>query len=267
MIRPGHGFRNIHVKGGIKVAQQGENVDVRPRPETGTAHYALEIFGIVAFFGLAAAMGVEVYRGLSALGYAWSLAAVFLLVVVAYLAADLLSGFVHFLADNFGSADTPVIGTNFIGAFREHHVDPKGITNHDFVDTNGNNSLVSLPIMLAVWLFVPIETTAWGSHFGTFSLLLCLAVFLTNQFHKWAHMDEPPKVVGRLQNSGLILSKEHHDVHHESPYDTYYCITVGVWNPLLDRTRFFERTERFLRRVFPGTDPRLRVEREGSLNE
>jgi len=47
----------------------------------------------------------------------------------------------------------------------------------------------------------------------------------------------------------------------------YYCITVGFWNPLLDRTRFFERTERLLRGVLPGTDPRLRVEREGSLND
>ena len=33
------------------------------------------------------------------------------------------------------------------------------------------------------------------------------------------------------------------DIYHASPYDTYYCITVGVWNPLLDRTRFFERVE------------------------
>ena len=52
----------------------------------------------------------------------------------------------------------------------------------------------------------------------------------------------------------------------ESPYDTYYCITVGVWNPLLDRLRFFERTERLIRRVVPGT-PQLRAEREGDLND
>jgi hypothetical protein len=51
------------------------------------------------------------------------------------------------------------------------------------------------------------------------------------------------------------------DIYHASPYDTYYCITVGVWNPLLERTRFFERIERLLRRFTAGTDPRLRVER------
>ena len=51
------------------------------------------------------------------------------------------------------------------------------------------------------------------------------------------------------------------DIYHASPYDTYYCITVGVWNPLLERTRFFERVERLLRSFTPGTDPRLCVER------
>ena len=95
---------------------------------------------------------------------------------------------------------------------------------------------------------------------------MCLAAFLTNQFHKWAHMDSPPAFVGWLQAWGVILSREHHDIHHESPYDTYYCITTGFWNPLLDHTRFFERVERLIRRFVPGTDPRLRSEREETLD-
>ena len=82
-----------------------------------------------------------------------------------------------------------------------------------------------------------------------------------------AHADTPPAVAAWVQGRGIILSKEHHYIHHESPYNTYYCITVGKWNPLLDRTRFFERTERMLRRLVPGTDAHLRVERDGSLNE
>ncbi len=234
------------------------------RPETGWAHYILEAFGISAFFMLALFMGMDIYRGMMAFGYSWLLP---ILAILAYLAADFFSGFVHFLADNFGSSETPIIGPNFVGAFREHHVDPKGITTHDFIDTNGNNSLASLPFMLLAWLFVPIETTMFGYLFAAFFLLLCFAVFLTNQFHKWAHIEEPPPVAAWLQRRGWILAQEHHDIHHGSPYDTYYCITVGVWNPLLDRTHFFERTERLLRRVIPGTDSQLRVEREGSLNE
>ena len=244
--------------------EQGQPAQERPRPETGWGHYILELLGIAAFFVLALFIGVDIYQGATAFGYAWLLP---VLAILAYLAADFFSGFVHFLADNFGSAETPIIGPNFVGAFREHHVDPEGITTHDFVDTNGNNSLVALPFMMLVWLAVPIETTVAGYLFAESFLLLCLATFVTNQFHKWAHMQDPPRSAAWLQRRGLILSQEHHYVHHESPYDTYYCITVGVWNPLLDKTRFFERAERLLRRVIPGTDPQLRVEREGSLNE
>src|ERR687897_2485601 len=246
------------------MTQQHQVAEERLRPETSRGHYMLEHFGIVTFFVFALFMGADVYRGMESFGYLWLLP---VLAVLAYLAADFISGFVHFLADNFGSSKMPVIGPHFIGAFREHHVDPMGITRHDFIDTNGNNCLVSLPFMLLVWLVVPIEITVGGYFFGAFFLLLCLAVFLTNQFHKWAHTEDPPSFAVWLQRRGLILSKEHHDIHHASPYDTYYCITVGFWNPLLDRTRFFERVEKLLRRSIPGTDPRLRVEREGGLNE
>ena len=232
-------------------------------PRSSRAHWFLELAGIGAFLVLAALMGYEIYLGATGFGYAWLLPAI---AVLAYLAADLASGFVHFLADNFGSEETPILGPNFIGPFRDHHVDPGGITRNDFVDNNGNNCLASIPLMFLVWLLIPIGTTAWGYLFGAFFLMVCLAVFLTNQFHKWAHMDTPPGWVSCLQGWGLVLSKEHHDVHHESPYDTYYCITVGFWNPLLDRLRFFERAERLIRRTVPGTDPMLRSERDGSLN-
>lgn len=240
-----------------------QNTDGGLEPRSSRAHWLLELAGILVFFVLAALLGRQVYQGFTGFGYLWLLPAI---AVAAYLAADLASGFVHFLADNFGSEKTPILGPNFIVPFRDHHVDPKGITRNDFVDNNGNNSLVALPFMLVVWLLVPIGTTFSGYLFGAFFLLLCLATFLTNQFHKWAHMEAPPAWVAVLQRWGFILSKEHHDVHHESPYDTYYCITVGVWNPLLDRLRLFERAERLARKLIPGTDPLLRSERDGSLN-
>jgi hypothetical protein len=236
----------------------------RLRSETSLGYRMLELLGIATFVVLAFLIAGDVYRGPATFGYLWLLP---ILAILAYLAADLVSGFVHFLADNFGSADTPIVGPNFIGPFRDHHADPKGITQNDFVDTNGNNSLVSILPMLLVWLVVSIGTTFAGYLFGAFFHFLCLAVFLTNQFHKWAHAQSSPACAVWLQRKGIILSKEHHDIHHESPYHTYYCITVGIWNPLLDRIRFFERAERLLRRLIPGADARLRVEREGSLNE
>ena len=239
--------------------RQDQDARERGGTETSRGHYILEMLGILCFVLLLLLIAVDIYQGMITLGDLW-LAPI--LAALAYLVADFLSGFVHFLADNFGSYETPILGPNFIEPFREHHVDPKGIVGHDFVDANGNNSLASLPFMPAVLVFVPLETSYYGYLFGIFFLFLCLAAFLTNQFHKWAHMDVPPAFVGGLQARGVILSREHHDIHHESPYDTYYCITAGFWNPLLDRIRFFERAERLIRRSVPGTEPRLRSERE-----
>ena len=184
--------------------QEQQQTQIESEPRSSRAHWLLELAGIGAFAVLAVLMVQQIYLGAAAFEYAWLLPAV---AVAAYLAADLASGFVHFLADNFGSERTPILGPNFIGPFRDHHVDPKGITRNDFVDNNGNNCLASVPFMLLVWLSVPIATTAWGYLFGAFFLMVCLAVFLTNQFHKWAHMESPPGWVRRLQVWGLVLTR------------------------------------------------------------
>ena len=172
-----------------------------------------------------------------------------------YIGADFMSGTVHWLADRFGTPETPVVGPNFIKPFREHHKDPEDITRHDFFETNGNSSVVSMPLLLATALLVP---TVPGALLNVFilgsGLSLVLGVLATNQFHKWAHMETPPSYVKRLQRWGLILERQHHLVHHQAPFATYYCITTGWLNPLLQRLRIFETLESLSRR-FLGAHP------------
>ena len=179
---------------------------------------------------------------------------------------DFLSGLVHWTFDTWGDPQWRLLGNGIVRGFREHHVDPRGITRHDFVETNGNNCIICIPTALTVYLYLPAREELWALFALSFTAWFMVGIFMTNQFHKWAHMDTPPAFVRWLQGWGVILSREHHDIHHESPYDTYYCITVGFWNPILDRTHFFERVERLIRRSVPGTDPRLRSEREESLD-
>lgn len=170
-----------------------------------------------------------------------------------FVAADFVSGFVHWLADTWGTPRWPIVGPALIRPFREHHLDQTEITRHDFVETNGNNCFISIGPTLGA-LFLPLHGA--GSFFlAALVFSLSLAVFGTNQFHKWAHMEEPPRLVRLLQRANLVLPPAHHAVHHAAPYARYYCITVGWLNEALYRTRFFQLLERAIT-VTTGLVPR-----------
>lgn len=163
-----------------------------------------------------------------------------------FLAADFVSGFVHWMADSWGSTELPLLGPALIRPFREHHVDPKAITRHDFIETNGNNCLISLPVLLATAL-MPLDHP-WLLGAAVFMASMVWFVMLTNQFHKWAHLEEgeAPKLIAALQATRLILSRPHHQLHHTAPYHTYYCITTGWLNWPLHHSRFFRGLERVI---------------------
>ena len=140
--------------------------------------------------------------------------------------ADLFSGLVHWALDSFGSVRTPVFGPAFIRPFREHHADPQGMTRHDFIEVNGASCLGCLPV-LSVAAFLPVS----GFVLATL-LSFSLGVLVTNQCHKWAHVepDELPDLVKAIQNLGLILRPGEHRLHHTPPYDSHFCTANGWLN-------------------------------------
>ena len=205
--------------------------------------------GIAAFLALAALLGWMTAEGFAAAGGWWLLVPAALL---AYLAADLAAGTVHWFCDTFFAEDTPVIGPAVVRGFREHHRDPSGITRHGFLEVNGGNCLAALPVLVAVaWAGGPTPASR-ASLFGhAFVVLFALAIFGTNQFHRWAHAERVPPGVRWLQRHGLILSPARHDVHHAGAHDQGYCVTTGWLNPLIDHLDLFGRTERAVRRLLP----------------
>jgi ubiquitin-conjugating enzyme E2 variant len=163
--------------------------------------------------------------------------------LLGYLAADLVSGLVHWAADTWGSPDLPVIGPAVLQPFREHHRDPLAITRHDFVETNGNNCLACLPFMgLAIWL-APKPGEAGSVFLSSFLGALVFWELLTNQFHKWAHLPAPPPLIAALQRWHLILPPAHHQLHHTRPFNSHYCITTGWLNGPLGWARAFPLLE------------------------
>jgi len=205
---------------------------------------------MTAFFVLEALLAREVWRGAVALGAEahalWLVPTAFL---AGYVTADFASGLFHFLADNYGSTRKPFVGPVFIRPFREHHIDPLAITRHDFLEVNGANCAISLPVLLATYLLLPVGANLLTLFLGAYVGLFLFGIFLTNQFHSWAHVERPPRLVRALQRAGLILGPEHHQRHHTPPFNTYYCITCGWLNPWLARARVWERLHEPLRRV------------------
>jgi ubiquitin-conjugating enzyme E2 variant len=219
-----------------------------PPSSYGRGHRALEIASIAFVFVALLWLG---YRITAAPSTRWSWLYITLSIVSGYVLSDFLSGFVHWAGDTIGDETTPVFGPNFVHPFRYHHVDPKDITRHDFVETNGNNCIVAAPVLLLVMLLLPSAPGPlfYGCVLGASTFWF---VFCTNQFHKWAHMEAPPRWVRLLQRAGLVLSPEHHAIHHAAPQNKYYCITVGWMNPVLERIRFFPICEAVVSRILPG---------------
>ena len=209
-----------------------------------------ELRSIAAYMTIMALLVVRLAPGWAA--SPWLALTAFML---GYVFADFTSGFVHWAADTWGTPEWPWVGQALIRPFREHHVDQKEITRHDFIETNGNNCFVSLvPGLIA--LLLPQGAGRAGTMFAsTFIFSLILWTLFTNQFHKWAHLDAPAPWMDRLQRWHLILPRDHHQIHHTPPYAKYYCITVGWLNEPLHRVRFFPLMETLVSAV-TGLVPR-----------
>ncbi|MGB3051015.1 MAG: fatty acid desaturase CarF family protein [Polyangiales bacterium] len=162
---------------------------------------------------------------------------------------DLLSGLVHWACDRFGDATTPVVGPLLIRAFREHHVHPRQMVEHDWVETNGEPCFFSA-LALAILAFLAPSVQS-GLSAAAVSIVWTMAAFgsWANQVHKWAHMSRAPKLARVLQRVGLALRPEEHACHHRAPHDSGYCISTGWMNLPLDRIGLWSWLERSLRRT------------------
>lgn len=208
---------------------------------------SFEVGCVVVFFYLTLSMGVEVAAGLRATPAA--LRYVVPVALLAYIAADFVSGFVHFLADTYCTETTPLLGPKLIAPFREHHRDPLAITRHDFIEANCDNCFTTLFALIPTHLFVQAAIGGGATLFSLFVLLFSFGILMTSIAHGWAHQESPPWHARLLQRAGLVISRERHARHHAPPHLSDYCITSGWLNPLLDGVRFFHHLERALAKV------------------
>ncbi len=197
--------------------------------------WALDLLGVTAFVVLFVACGRSLASALGSVDVALGAATVVTSVVVAWLAADALSGAVHYWADNHGSPRWPILGDALIRPFREHHEHPERMLAHGPIERSGGPALLASS---ALWLSLGVEGPALFE-IGVLGFSLGLGGFtaVTNEIHALAHRACVPGWVHFLQRRGILLSREAHALHHQGNHDTHYCITSGAVDRILGALR------------------------------
>lgn len=172
-------------------------------------------------------------------------------ILFGYVIADFVTGTVHWFCDTFFSGESPIIGKILIQPFRDHHTYPLRITQHKFVEQDTSSFFLLLPVLAYLVLNVEFSIANKTVYFWSNAVVgLSTGLFLTNVFHRWAHEQKVPRLVGILQRSGLILQPVRHRRHHHRNHDHAFCVTSGWLNPVLDSVRFFPRLEALTRYFF-----------------
>lgn len=158
-------------------------------------------------------------------------------IVLAWLAADFVTAVVHWWEDRYGNPDWPIIGEYVIKPNILHHTEPRAFLAKNIFHRNWT-SLVPAGIASAVF-----------ACFGLWWLSLVAALCgLGNELHAWSHQ-KCSRVVRGLQLLGFLCAQEDHAVHHERPYDRYYCVMTGFLNPVLSAIRFWPGLEQIIGRT------------------
>ena len=183
-------------------------------------HRYLEIFAVAAAPCLVIWALVRASSGFDLVGV--------LAAIGGYVVADFLCGAIHWYCDERADASWRWVGPAFIRPFRDHHLRPEALTEHDVFELCGNNAIVSATMLGATLPWAP-----FAPHLAIGAVALALAIFATNVFHRWAHTAAPPPLVRALQKMRAVLSSEEHSQHH-ALLDRAYCVTSGWTNPILD---------------------------------
>ena len=163
--------------------------------------------------------------------------------------ADLIVGFVHWLEDNYGQEDWPLIGKTVIAPNLLHHSKPKDFCKNNWWQSADYQVMGALAICVA------------ASFMGllTWQLIAVLALAVNgNEVHKWSHRSrkENGKIISWLQDQKLIQSRRQHGHHHGGDRNTHYCTLTEWVNPILEKIKFWRALEWCIERA-TGVSPRV----------
>lgn len=180
---------------------------------------------------------------------------IFLLCVVV---ADFITGLVHWLEDTYGVPSWPFgLGKHVIEPNILHHENPTAMITMSTILKRNYQTGVPAIIVIAICVYF------WGwANVWPLALILFLAGCLGNEVHAWNHTPRQklPRWIRFLQDTAIIQTRKQHAIHHQKPYDQYYCTLTNVTNAVLESFKFWRKLEwlvaRFGIKVKRGTPER-----------
>jgi hypothetical protein len=171
----------------------------------------------------------------------------FLDCIVVLFIADFITGLFHWAEDTYFTQNTPLIG-RIIRDNDTHHEYPYIMGRYTLLETISS----TLPFTLGITLLALIcGVTSWKLY------LLMFILSFSNLIHKWTHMRDAPEIVKELQRLGILLSPDHHRIHHRT-LTSHYCVLTDFLNPHLEYICFWRLLEEAIQ-LFFNVKPRQRT--------
>lgn len=167
------------------------------------------------------------------------IASVALQIFALWLAADFITGIVHWWQDAYGNPTWPILGKYVISPNLRHHEDPRAMLKISYWSRVWTSVVTGILILTIFWL------CGWCP----WQLIVGIAFASQgNEVHAMGHRTdkENGKFVLFLQKIGVVQRRRTHGWHHKAPYDTNFFVMTEFLNPPFNTIKFWEKTERFL---------------------
>jgi ubiquitin-conjugating enzyme E2 variant len=156
--------------------------------------------------------------------------------------ADVFSGLLHWVTDTWFNEE---IGGRLIRVGREHHVKPRYLLHYGFRDQISYPAWPVLIVFGPLGLLQTLVFTPTAINIGgvAISLVITVTMYFSVYAHRLGHMNSPSAFIRFLQRANLIMSPQHHSIHHRGNHDIHYCVIFGWGNYILDPIKFWRGLE------------------------
>ncbi|MEP6872205.1 MAG: fatty acid desaturase CarF family protein [Anaerolineaceae bacterium] len=174
--------------------------------------------------------------------------------LLGYFFADFASGLVHWGIDTW--FDERVVFDRAVTIAREHHTHPQNIFGYGFLE---HSTLGSAPSAVVVGL-ASLVTGWFPVSPVVYSLMTCwwvtsTCLFFGTSFHNLGHRRTNSPFIRLLQKLHIVITPQHHLVHHRNDQTVHYCVINGWANGICDRFQVWRGLEWFVH-ALTGAEPR-----------